>query len=197
MAKVRGLIFCALFIAIFAVLSLVQIPVGSVPITLETLVVQVCAGLLGPWYSALTFVLLIVLDLIGLPLIGGHAGPSLMLGPTAGYIWGWPFCALFAGLAISRVRPGSRGEIAKLIAILFVLGDLVCYIPGVLWLRHVVPSLHPWGSALAGGVWPFLPGDFIKSVLAAVIVARVRRVYPTERILRGERYAAESSAAES
>ncbi|WP_304459762.1 biotin transporter BioY, partial [Alicyclobacillus sendaiensis] len=110
MAKVRGLIFCALFIAIFAVLSLVQIPVGSVPITLETLVVQVCAGLLGPWYGALTFVLLILLDLVGLPLIGGHAGVSLMLGPTAGYIWGWPFCALFAGLAIARVRPGSRGE---------------------------------------------------------------------------------------
>ncbi|GLV14813.1 hypothetical protein Heshes_24970 [Alicyclobacillus hesperidum] len=186
--KFRGLIFCALFVALFAVLSLVQLPIGSVPITLETLVIMVCGALLGPWYGGLTFVLLIVLDLAGLPLIGGHAGPSLLLGPTAGYIWGWPFCAFFAGFVVQRIPAGSRGEWWKLVLVLFFLGDCICYIPGVLWLRHAVPSLKPWGSALAGGMWPFLPGDFVKAVIGAIIVQRVRRVYPTERIVGGERF---------
>lgn len=186
--RYRGLIFSALFAALFGVLSLVQIPIGTVPISLETLVVMIVGGLLGPWYGGLTYLIVIGLDLAGLPLIAGHAGPSFLVSATAGFIWGWPFCAFFAGLIIRRIRVGARAEWLLLLLALFFLGDFLCYIPGVLWLRHAVPSVRPWGSALAAGFWPYLPGDIVKAVIATVIVERVRRVYSMESITRGERY---------
>ncbi|WP_067621482.1 biotin transporter BioY [Alicyclobacillus acidiphilus] len=186
--RYRGLIFSTLFAALFAVLSLVEIPIGTVPISLETLIVMIAGGLLGPWYGGLTFLIVIGLDLAGLPLIAGHAGPSFLVSATAGYIWGWPFCAFFAGLAVRRVRVGARGEWIWLLLILFFLGDFLCYFSGVLWLRHVVAAVRPWGSALAAGFWPYLPGDAAKAVIAAIIVARVRRIYPMDSITRGEQF---------
>lgn len=190
--RYRGLIFSALFAALFAVLSLVKIPIGTVPISLETLVVMLTGGLLGPWYGGLTYLIVIGLDLAGLPLISGEAGLSVLVGPTAGFIWAWPFCAFFAGLAIRKVRIGSRMEWLSTLLILFFLGDFLCYFSGVLWLRHVVPAVRPWGSALSAGFWPYLPGDAVKAIIATVIVQRVRRVYPVDQITTGDRYVREA-----
>ncbi|GMA63289.1 hypothetical protein GCM10025859_37290 [Alicyclobacillus fastidiosus] len=65
--RFRGLVFSALFAALFAVLSLVSIPIGPIPITIENLVIMLTGALLGPWYGALTFLIVIGLDLLGLP----------------------------------------------------------------------------------------------------------------------------------
>jgi biotin transport system substrate-specific component len=186
--RIRGLVFSALFAALFAVISLVRIPIGPVPITLETPIVVITGALLGPWFGALTYLIVIGLDVLGLPLIAGHAGVGVFLGPTAGFIWAWPLCAFLTGLFAQRIRPRSRGEFVLLLLVMFILGDLLSYIPGVLWLRHVVVQVRPWGKALAAGAWPFIPGDFIKSIIAAIIVVRVRRVYSQERIVYGERF---------
>ncbi len=43
---------------------------------------------------------------------------------------------------------------------------------GALWLAHAI-GLHP---ALMKGVIPFLPGAFLKSLLVALLAARVRGV---------------------
>lgn len=186
--RYRGLIFSALFAAVFAVLSIVQFSIGPVPITLETLVVMITGALLGPWYGGLTYLIVIGLDLIGLPLIGGHAGLGVFLGPTAGFIWAWPFCAWLTGFFTRRIRSGARGEWVLLLLCIFFLGDFISYVPGVLWLRHVLPQVQPWGKALAAGFFPFLPGDIIKAIIATIIVQRVRRVYSQDRIVGGKRF---------
>lgn len=186
--RFRGLVFSALFAALFAVLSLVQFHVSVIPITLETLVVMITGALLGPWYGALTYLIVIGFDLLGLPLIGGSAGIHVLLGPTAGYIWSWPLCACLTGLCARKIPHRSRWEYVSLFAVMFVLGDLISYIPGVLWMRHVVPSLHPWGKALMAGAIPFIPGDIIKALIAALIVSKVRDVYPESRILHGDSF---------
>lgn len=195
--RFRGLVFSALFAALFAVLSLVQFHVSVIPITLETLVVMLTGALLGPWYGGLTYLIVVGLDLLGLPLIDGGGGVGTLIGPTAGFIWGWPVCAWLTGFAVRAVKINRRGEYLLLFLSLFILGDILCYIPGVLWLRHVDAAVRPWGKALMAGAIPFLPGDVVKALVAAVIVMRVRRVYPQERIIRGEAFVGGAGAGET
>lgn len=191
--RYRGLVFSCLFAALFAVLSLVQFHISVIPITLETLVVMITGALLGPWYGALTYLLVIGFDLVGLPLIGGSAGVHVLVGPTAGYIWAWPFCAFLTGWVARRVTHRGRFEFLYLFAIMLLLGDLISYVPGVLWLRHVMPPLRPWGKALMQGAIPFIPGDIVKALIASTIVIKVRDVYPEERIVRGDAFIRESA----
>jgi len=49
------------------------------------------------------------------------------------------------------------------------IGSLIIYVPGVMWLAH----LYTWENAFAWGVTPFLIGDAMKLVLAALIVPGV------------------------
>ncbi|WAH36624.1 biotin transporter BioY [Alicyclobacillus dauci] len=191
--RLRGLVFSALFAALFAVISLVQIHVSVIPITLETLIPVIAGGLLGAWYGALTFIIVLGLDVLGLPLIGGHGGVGVLVGPTAGFIWAWPVCAFLTGLLVSRIKSGQRFEYLWIFLAAFIFGDLISYIPGVLWMRHVVPEYRPWGKALMAGMYPFLPGDFIKTLIAALIVERVRKIYPQRRIIHGDRFVGSDS----
>lgn len=191
--RLRGFVFSALFAALFAVLSLVNIPVGVVPITLENLVVMLTGGLLGAWYGGFTYLLVIGLDVIGLPLIDGRAGLGVLLGPTAGYIWAYPLCAWLMGMATRRIRSGARGEFLLLCLAAFVLGDLPVYIPGVLWLRHVVGN-ESLGRALLQGCAPFILGDAVKAVIAGGILQRVRKYYPQTRIIYGQQFVSAEDA---
>lgn len=186
--RYRGLVFSALFAALFAVLSLVSIPIGPVPVTIENLVIMLTGALLGPWYGGLTYLIVIGLDVLGLPLIGGHAGIGTLLGATAGYIWSWPILAWLTGFFVGKIKMRTRSEFWLMFIVLFIFGDALSYIPGVLWLRHVAPAIRPWGKALMAGAIPFLPGDFIKALIASAIVVIVRRVYPQDRIIRGEQF---------
>lgn len=185
--RYRGLVFSTLFAALFAVLSLVQFHIGPIPITIENLVIMLTGALLGPWYGALTYLIVIGLDLLGLPLIGGHAGVGTLIGPTAGFIWAWPFCAFLTGYFVRRIRKGGGGEWALLVLVTFIFGDFISYLPGVLWLRHVVAAVRPWDKALVAGFYPFLPGDFVKALIASTMIQRVRRIYSQDRLIYGDR----------
>ncbi|GMA63288.1 hypothetical protein GCM10025859_37280 [Alicyclobacillus fastidiosus] len=128
----------------------------------------------------------------GPPLIRGNAGIGLLVGATAGYIWSWPILAWLTGYFVGKIRPRTRSEYWLLLIVLFICGDLISYVPGVLWLRHVVPAVRPWGKAMMAGAIPFLPGDFAKALVASAIVLIVRRVYPQERIIRGQQFVSQS-----
>jgi biotin transport system substrate-specific component len=58
-----------------------------------------------------------------------------------------------------------------------ILGTLVCYGFGTVWLAY--QGQMNFKAALLAGVIPFIPGDLIKMVLAAVfgpqIIKRLRR----------------------
>lgn len=59
--------FVAVFAALAAVMSFIAIPVGPVPITLQTLGVTLAGVLLGPVRGFLAIALWIVVGLLGLP----------------------------------------------------------------------------------------------------------------------------------
>lgn len=178
----QGIVFSSLMAALLVLFSYVSIPLGftPVPVTLSTLAVMLAGGLLGARYGFLSMALIVVLTAVGLPMVRGMGGYAVLLGPTGGYIWMWPFSALLVGLVLPRIKMrGVAGYIAAFFVIL-LFGSLLLYVTGVPWLAHVTGiSLS---KAMVGGFYPYLLGDVLKAALATVIIASVRQVFPPERL---------------
>ena len=51
-----------------------------------------------------------------------------------------------------------------------LLASAVVYIPGLIWLKAVTGVA--WGSAVGLGLVPFVIGDILKSVVAALLPSR-------------------------
>jgi biotin transport system substrate-specific component len=174
--KTRDLAYIALFAAITAVLGLVPaIAIGPVPITAQTLGVMLAGAVLGARRGFLALLLFLVLVAVGLPVLpGGGGGLAVFAGPTAGYLFGWPFGALVVGLLTERFW--ARYNLAWGVLANVVGGIVVVYAIGVPVLKLVLAL--PWSTALWSGAAVFVPGDLIKAVIAAVIAVEVRRSYP-------------------
>ncbi|GAB3454205.1 hypothetical protein GCM10027570_34040 [Streptomonospora sediminis] len=171
----RDIALIGVFAALLAVLSMpVAIPVGPVPITLQTLGVMLAPSILGAKRGSLAVLTFLALVVAGLPLLpGGRAGPAPFVGPTGGYMLGWVAGALVIGLLVHLMLPRYRfwpGLGANIVG-----GIGVVYLVGVPW------STVALGDGLLAsilGVGVFLPGDLAKAALAAGIAAAVHRAYP-------------------
>ncbi|NOU97251.1 ECF transporter S component [Paenibacillus sp. LMG 31456] len=181
--SLRGMVFSALFAALLVVSSFLNIHLGftPVPISMQNLVVMLAGAILGPLYGFFSMALVIVLTAIGIPLLHGSGGLALILGPTGGFIWAYPFAALLIGWAVKRIK--GQGPIAflSLFIVLELFGSLLLYVTGVPWLAHVAG--FSMQKALVQGCYPYLPGDAVKAVVAALIVIPVRKVFPVARII--------------
>ncbi|WP_174549586.1 biotin transporter BioY [Nocardiopsis trehalosi] len=171
----RDLALIGVFAALLAVLSMpLAIPVGPVPITLQTLGVMLAPSVLGAKRGALAVLTFLALVLAGLPLLpGGRGGVAPFLGPTGGYMLGWVAGALVIGLLAHRVFGRYRfttGLAANLIG-----GIGVIYAVGIPWTAVAVGDGL---LAVLTGVVLFLPGDLAKAAIAAAVAAGVHRAYP-------------------
>lgn len=182
----RGVIFSALFAGVIITMSYLKIslPFSAVPITMQTLAVMLTGCILGPRYGTLAVLIVIGLTAAGFPVMGGNGGLAVLSGPTAGYIWSWPVAAGLIGWFAVRMAQ-NKYTLLKLLAVNFIFGALLVYPGGVWWLAHSM-EMDSLSKALTAGMWPFIPGDLIKAVLSAGVVASVWRVYPVSRVLGGD-----------
>ncbi|QYR22456.1 biotin transporter BioY [Paenibacillus sp. sptzw28] len=183
--RVRGLVFTALFAALFIAFSSIQFPVWytPVPITLQTLAVMLAGGLLGATYGFWSIALVIALAGTGLPLLHGNGGLSLLFGHTAGFIWMFPFAALLIGWVSDRLFRSTAQlntrQFIMLLAAIIGFGVLLEYASGVPWLAYKFDlTIH---KALIAGCYPFLPVDIVKSVVAAILIRKLRPYLPRLR----------------
>jgi biotin transport system substrate-specific component len=171
---IRRLVLCALFAALTAVCSQLQIPLPMVPINLALFAVHLSGALLGPAYGFLSMAIYVLLGAAGLPVFTGLAGGmGVLLGKTGGYILGYCFCAAFVGLWSRRTGHGFVSLCAGM-----ALGLCLCYLFGTLWFMRL-SGLGLYAS-LGYCVLPFLPGDAVKIALAALLARRLEK--PMKRI---------------
>jgi biotin transport system substrate-specific component len=174
--KVKSLVLVALFAALTALGALVQIPMVPVQITLQLLFCILAGMLLGPGPGALSQLVYVVLGLIGLPIFAGGGGMGYVLKPSFGYLIGFIAGAFVCGLIISRFK--------KLTFLKALLAGLACvftvYIIGTPYLYWMVnlnaPGAMTAGKALMAGFLVFLPGDILKSLLAALAAVKLRPI---------------------
>jgi biotin transport system substrate-specific component len=167
--SIRGLVYAALFGALTAAGAFMVIPLPPVPITAQTFFMNVAAILLGGTLGALSQLIYIMLGVVGVPVFaGGKAGLGVLFGPTGGYLAGFIVAAFVIG-TVNRLRsnPGVAWNIFSML-----IGMLLIYLPGVGWLSWTAKLSI--SKALAVGVLPFIPGDFLKIALAALVSFKLK-----------------------
>ena len=170
----KNLVFTALFAAISAVSGFIAVPIPGtpIPIVLQNMMVVLSGMLLGPLLGTASTVLFIVSGLLGLPVLsGGTGGFAKLMGPTGGFIIGYAFSSLAAGLVAGRPTMGKKISVVRTV-IAAVLGFFIMYVPGVL---HFMRSLDKtFSETMALCVLPYLPGDAVKTVLCVILAKALR-----------------------
>jgi biotin transport system substrate-specific component len=157
-------------VALLTLAAKIEIPFWPVPMTLHTLAIMGFAVFLGPRPALSIIAAYLALGAAGLPVFSGTPargiGLAYMLGPTGGYLAGYPLGALIAGYlaALLARRAGWGWKMGgRLIAML--AGMVPVYGLGLLWLARFVPAGRVW----ALGAAPFLLGDLVKIALLAAL----------------------------
>ena len=146
----------------------IPVPWTPVPITGQTFAVLLTGAVLGARRGFLAQALYLAEGAAGGPVFaGGAAGVAKLMGPTAGYLIAFPFAAMLTGALAER--GWDRRFLTMLAAML--LGSAVIFVLGVAMLARFIPPAH----LLAAGLVPFIPGDLIKSALAAVVFPQAWR----------------------
>jgi biotin transport system substrate-specific component len=149
-----------LFTALIAVGAKIYIPHEPVPFTLQTLFVVLTGAFLG-WRNGMISVLTyLALGAAGVPVFAGPtAGPSILIGTTAGYLFGFVLAAGIVG-AIMK----ANGSLLWTTLSMFI-GFLIIFACGTFYLNVVF--IHDWTITMTQGIMIFSYWDLIK--LAAAI----------------------------
>ncbi|WP_162942504.1 biotin transporter BioY [Desertimonas flava] len=156
--------------ALTAVASQIRIPLGftPVPINLATFAVALTGGALGVRRGVASMLLYLAVGLVGMPVFADtSSGWATFSGATGGYLVGYVFLAGITGWAARRGR--DRHLVTSVAAV--VVGNLVLYTLGTLWLAHTlnVPVFGWESSGFTMGLRPFLAGDAVKMAAAGAL----------------------------
>lgn len=140
----------------------ILLPFSPVPITGQTFAVLMLGALLGSRRGSLSVLLYLAEGAAGLPIFALGGGWPILLGPTGGYLFGFIPAAYLVGLLAEK---GWDRRVSRTI-LAMILGNLVLYTCGLFWLSCWVG----FNGLLIAGLYPFIIGDFLKIVLAAVVL---------------------------
>lgn len=147
----------------------IPIPFSPVPISFTNLAIYFTVFILGWKRGTISYLIYLLIGLIGLPVFSGFAGgPGKLLGPTGGYLIGFIFMTIIAGLFIEK----CNGNL-YLYVIGLILATGIAYALGTVWLSY---QAHlTFLQALMAGVIPYLIGDGVKIAIAVIIGPILRK----------------------
>jgi biotin transport system substrate-specific component len=165
-ARVRDVVLVvtgALFIYLTS-LVVIHIPGNPIPITGQTFGVLLVGGALGLRRGFAAVGLYVLLGVIGLPFFAeGKGGLSVIWGASGGYLVGF----VVAGAVVGRLAElGWDRRIGGALGAMLV-GSVVIYAIALPWLK--VMTGMTWQSTVETGLLPFVIGDTLKAILAAVL----------------------------
>ena len=145
----------------------IKIPMIPVPMTMGTFAVLSIGAVYGPRLGLMTIIGYMIVGALGFDVFANSSsekfGVSYMMGSTGGYLVGYVLAILVLGWT---ARQGWDRSVLKMAAAM-VLGNVIIYVPGLLWLA----TLYGWDQPiLTWGLTPFLMGDLVKLGLAALLL---------------------------
>ena len=167
----------SLMAALTAVSAYIILPIGPVPITMQTCFVLISGAVLGSRWGAGSQIVYVCLGLAGMPVFaGGMSGPGIVLSPTFGYLTGFVLGAFLTGWYVERF---TRNSISHLTAGMLI-GQAAIFVCGLFYL-YAYLNLYAgvettWLATLTVGLFPFIPLGLVKIALA-VSVTRVLSKY--------------------
>ncbi len=157
-----------MFAALTAIGAFITIPVGPVPITLQSFFVLLAGIVLGSKKAVYSQIAYILLGLSGLPIFSGFSGGfQHMLKPSAGFLLGYIAMAYCVG------KISEREHAAGNISLAVIAGTVVLYAVGLPYMYGILnimlsKSLNIM-QVLNMGMFMFIPGDALKAVIAVYV----------------------------
>ena len=145
----------ALMTALTCILGPLSIPLpfSPVPISFTNLVLYFSVFVLGTKFSTISYIVYLLIGLVGLPVFSGFSGgPAKVAGPTGGYLVGFVFLTVIAGFFVEHFK----GKLS--FAVLGMVLGTIGFVAG-----------------LGVGVFPYIPGDLVKIAIACIIGPKIRR----------------------
>lgn len=160
---------CGIIAALMCIAGPLSVPIGPVPVTLTNLIIYFSIAVIGMKLTLISYIVYLLLGAAGLPVFSGFAGGlGKLAGPTGGYLIGFILMILIGGVIYERFesRPAIGG-------VGMFLGLAVAYLFGTAWFVYQMKV--GVGYALTVCVWPFIPFDLAKIVMAIAAGRIVRK----------------------
>lgn len=170
--RIRDLTKMALCVAFCCVSSFISFPLPFTPglVTALTIALTVTALVLPPKLTFIAIASYVFLGAIGLPIYpGGVGGLGRILGPTGGFYIGWPFVCFIVSWLKGKTISFRRYALVSVLA-----GVPLTYVGGLISMMLVM-QVGLW-EGMTMAVFPFIPGDIAKALLAAFIAVRVNEM---------------------
>lgn len=182
--KTRDMILTALFTALTAAGAFIKIPLGSVPVTLQTIFTSLAGIILGPVLGALSQFLYMAMGVMGIPIFASGGGPSYILKPSFGYLIGFVAGAYVIGKVVGHEK--KPGFIRLFTAC--ILGTFVVYLIGVPYLYFILKmttnkSIEIF-QILKMGALIFIPGDLLKCAITAIIGMKIVPIIKNDNLTK-------------
>jgi biotin transport system substrate-specific component len=166
----RAIVLVVAGTALLALSAKIKLPLPYVPMTLQTLVVLLIGAAYGWRLGVATVIAYLGEGAAGLPVFAGPAGGlAPLIGPTAGYLFGFIAAAFITGWLSER---GWDRSVPRLF-VAMGLGHIVILAAGFAWLAF--GTKLGVEKAWLVGVVPFVAASVIKNALGAVLIPAIRR----------------------
>lgn len=172
----------AMFTGLTAIGAFISIPIGEVPISMQSLFVILSGLILGSKLGALSQILYIILGLIGLPIFANFTGglQSLMK-PSFGFVIGFIFAAYIVGKITDKNKDHKSIWLASFV------GTIVIYLFGLPYMYYILNIIMlkemSFATIIKIGCIIFLPGDIIKAVVSSVVAGQTLPILSKSRFI--------------
>ncbi len=148
------------------------LPENPVPITFQTFGILMMGGVLGWRWGLVSIVGYYLLGMAGAPVFqgGGNGWQYVAGGVTGGYLLGFILAVAVVGYSVQH--GWSRGRVLWAM----LIGSLAVYLPALIWLSVFDFRWPAEGELFSAALYPFIPGDLIKLMLAAIATGGLWRL---------------------
>lgn len=168
--KIKDLVMMGVCLALIVVCSKISVPVGIVPMTLQTFAVFICSLILG-WKASIVLVLYTILGLIGLPVFSSGGGFAYVYAPSFGFIIGFIPASVVIGIANNK-------EVIYLKYITSLIGLIIIYLVGVIYMyliyKYYMGATKDFVTIIQIAVLPFIIKDILVMVASCLIYSRIK-----------------------
>ena len=170
----KRMILISFLAALTAVGAFLKIPLGITSITLQFMFTAMAGILLGGKDGSISQLVYVLIGLVGFPVFTLGGGISYIFQPSFGFLLGLVPAAFVIGTLIKENVTFGRIFLACLagLAVLYLIGLPYMYLICNLYLGKALSI----GYVLTYGMLIYLPGDFLKILVCALICPKIFKI---------------------
>lgn len=167
----RDITQVGIFTALTAVGAFISIPIGPVPITLQSFFVLLSGIILGSKKAMFSQITYLLLGLIGFPIFAGLSGGiQTIFKPSFGFIIGY----VAAAYVVGKIAPINLWAAV-------LTGTVVIYALGLPYMYYILNIMLKSNLSILRilqlGMLAFIPGDMLKALVTVFISKKLKPLW--------------------